>query len=173
MPFGLKMGMSKEQLGTKEQVAPGMYKIARVPRPHPDFESYVAQIGPTTGLCYLKALGKKIATSIYGPALRLEYTKIRDQVASTYGKYSETDILRPGSIWDEPRDWMMGLVKKERMLASQWSSETNATLRPGLREVIVGVSAFSTENGFVWLEYYFDNEPRCEKEINDTSSAVL
>jgi hypothetical protein len=68
---------------------------------------------------------------------------------------------------------MMGLVKKERMLASQWSSETSATLRPSLREVIVGVSAFSTENGFVWLEYYFDNEPRCEKEINDTSSSVL
>lgn len=173
-PFGLRRDMTRTQLGTKvEQIAPGTYKLASVPRPHPDFESYVVQVGPTTGLCFVKAIGKNVTTGAYGTELKSHFTKIRDQVASTYGKYQEVDMLRTGSIWDEPRDWMMGLAKKERLLFTKWAVDTGATMRQGLRDVFLGAAALSSSTGYVVLEYYFDNEPQCQKEIDNASGTVF
>lgn len=44
-------------------------------------------------------------------------------VADTYGEYEEVDLLLPGSIWDEPEDWMMGLRQNERIVQSVWNQE--------------------------------------------------
>src|SRR5690606_30552828 len=125
-------------------------------KPHPVFEAYILQIGPTQGLCFVKGLGKDVETSVYGSELRTAYTKLRDQVEQSYGTYRETDTLLPGSIWSEPRDWMMALVKKERMLAATWNKETRATLRRDLRDIYLVASALSSETGWLSLEYYFD-----------------
>ena len=173
MPFGLRKGMTKAQLGAKEQVAPGMYKLSRVPKPHPDFEFYVVQIGPTTGLCFVKAVGNDVITSVYGTEIKAQYKKIRDQVASTYGNYRERDLLLPGSIWNELNDWSMALFKKERVLMASWNLDSGATLRRGLRDVYVNASAARAGTGYVSVEYYFDTETQCQKEIDNASGSVF
>jgi hypothetical protein len=35
-------------------------------------------------------------------------------------------IFAPGSIWDEPNDWMMALRKQERFLAAYWKKNRKA-----------------------------------------------
>src|SRR5262245_32212432 len=85
MPFGLQMGMTKAQLGLVESarpVAPGMYKLTTVPKPHPEFESYLVQVAPTTGLCFVKAIGKDISTNVYGSDLKRKYEDMRDQLGA-------------------------------------------------------------------------------------------
>jgi hypothetical protein len=137
-PFGLKQGMTRAQLGPKLEKldAPGMYKLVTVPRPHPDFESYILQIGPTTGLCFVKGVGTDVATSVYGSELKSRFQKVRDQLVAVYGKLQETDMLLQGSIWDEPRDWMAGLLKKERLLFGKWHRDVGSSLKVGLREIL-------------------------------------
>jgi len=37
------------------------------------------------------------------------------------------DMLLPGRIWNEPNDWMMELIKKERWLAALWEAEEKSS----------------------------------------------
>ncbi len=45
-----------------------------------------------------------------------------------YGKRTKYDYLRSGSIWDEPKDWMMSLRQEERTLALFWSIDNGSVL---------------------------------------------
>ena len=166
-PFGLTRGMTEAQFGLRlKKRAGGMYELATVPEPNPAFAYYLVEIGPTTGLCFVKAVGKEVTTSVDGIQLRSQFSRVRDELALTYGQYGETNRLLQGSMWHEPLDWMMGLVKEERLILAVWSPDTGANLAPGLREIFLTVSALSTHRGYVVLEYYFDNEDQCDREID-------
>jgi hypothetical protein len=173
-PFGLRQGMSVEQLGAKAaDIGGGMYKLTSVPRPHPDVEFYVAQVSPRTGLCYVKGVGKQVRTSAYGTELRSQFENIRDEISATYGRYRSVDMLLSDSIWNGPRDWMAGLADRQRLLFAQWTKETRANLSPPLASVFLGANAKSNESGYVVVEYYFDNEPECQQEIDNAAAAAL
>ena len=165
-PFGLKQGMSADELGGQD-IGGGMYKLTSVPLPHPDLEFYVAQVSPRSGLCYVKGVGKPVRSSAYGTELKSRFENMRDEVGATYGHYRGVDMLLSDSIWEGPRDWMAALAERERLLFAHWNEETRATLRPHLTSVFVGASAKSSESGFVVVEYYFDNEPDCQQEIDE------
>ena len=118
-PFGLEKGMSLKDIGGKpEKVGHGIYKLSSVPKPHSAFEAYVVRISPKGGLYWIKAIGKDIATSTYGVELKSAFNEMEEKLGATYGKHKTMDFLMPGSIWNEPNDWMMGLIKKERILAA-------------------------------------------------------
>jgi len=172
-PFGLKQGMSVEQLGGQAaDVGGGMYKLTSVPLPHPDLEFYVAQVSPRSGLCYIKGVGKPVRTSEYGTELRRRFENMRDEMSAAYGRYRSVDMLLSDSMWEGPRDWMAGLAERERLLFAHWNEETRATLRPHLTSVFIGASAKNSESGYVVVEYYFDNEPGCQQEIDDGLQAA-
>ena len=171
-PFGLKQGMSVQQLGQAADVGGGMYKLTSVPAPHPDLEFYVAQVSPRTGLCYIKGVGKQVRTSAYGTELRLQFENMRDEMSAAYGHPRTVDMLLSDSIWEGPRDWMAGLAERERLLFAHWNEETRATLRPHLTSIFIGASAKNSESGYVVVEYYFDNEPDCQQEIDEGLQAT-
>jgi hypothetical protein len=130
-PFGLEMGMSLKDIGGKpEKVGPGKYKLTNVPRPHSAFGMYVVQVAPVGGLCWIKAIGKTLATSSYGIELKSALKKMEQKLEASYGKHKTIDFLMPGSYWDEPRDWMTGLIKKERVFGAIWEAEEKSSL-PG------------------------------------------
>ena len=167
-PFGLKQGMSVEQLGGQpDSIGGGMYKLTSVPVPHPDLEFYVAQVSPRSGLCYIKGVGRPVRTSAYGTELKVRFENMRDEVSATYGHYRSVDMLLSDSMWEGPRDWMAGLAERERLLFAHWNEDTRATLGPHLTSVFVGASAKSSQSGYVVVEYYFDNEPDCQQEIDE------
>jgi len=167
-PFGLKQGMSARQLGGQAvDIGGGMYKLTSVPSPHPGMEFYVAQVSPRTGLCYIKAVGKPVPTSGYGTELQSQFENMRDEISAAYGHPRTVDMLLSDSMWEGPRDWMAGLAERERLLFAHWTSESRATLGPHLTNVFVGASAKTSESGYVVVEYYFDNEPECQQEVED------
>lgn len=59
--------------------------------------------------------------------------------------------LKAGSIWDESRCWMMGLLKKERVLVSFW--DVKSTLPNHITSITLEASALSTEEGYILLTY--------------------
>jgi hypothetical protein len=149
----------------------GLYHLAAVPSPHPAFESYLVQIGPNTGLCFVKAIGVTIPTSAFGTQLRAEFSKLREELSRMYGSHRETDGLRAGSLWNEPHDWTMGLLKKDRLLAATWDGTTGARLSSELRVVYLTTTASAPDSGWLSLEYYFDNEEQCERELDRETAA--
>jgi len=90
------------------------YSTSSLPRSHPDFNLYTLRITPTHGLCSIVAMGRVINTSVYGTELINAFNNIESSLTSKYGTPKHLDYLLPGSIWHEPNDWMMSLLKKER-----------------------------------------------------------
>ena len=165
-PFGLNMGMTIKQIDTiAEQVAPSVYITSKVPKSHSAFENYGVKVGPKSGLCWIKAIGKDISTSSYGIDLNSEFEEMEQKLTKTYGKSEITDLLMPGSTWNEPNDFMMAMIKKERYLMAIWEPTKGSKLKGDLIQVGLIATASGLEKGYLSLEYSFSNKEACEKEI--------
>ena len=165
-PFGLWVGMKTSEIEAPlEEIAPFKYKTTTLPKPHSAFEFYILQITPKSGLSWVKALGKNVPTNGYGFELQSVFSEMEGKLSRSYGRNTRTDALLPGSIWNEPRDWMQALLKRERILVSAWDEKSGATLPEGLTSIYLGVSAVDTESGFISLEYTLENNGESEAEI--------
>jgi len=69
-----------------------------------------------------------ISTSVYGFELKAKFEEMEDKLRTIYGEGEKIDNLLTGSMWSEPKDWMMALVKKERFLRAHWSKKNGASL---------------------------------------------
>ena len=173
-PFGLKMGMPLEQIDAKaKQLAPGKYQITNVPKPHSAFESYVVQVAPKAGLCWIKAIGKDITTSSYGVELKSAFYDMKEKLDKAYGNSKTTDRLLPGSIWHESNEWMMGLIKKERFLFAIWEKETGAKLKNNIITITMAAKPSARSKGYIGVDYSFSNEEECNKEIESQEDGAL
>ena len=122
--FGLKMGMKLNQIDKHaKKLGNDIYEIT-VPKPHSLFNLYIVRISPTKGLYWLKAISKDISTSVYGTELVSEFDDLEKKLKKVYGENKRLDFLQYESIWNEPKDWMMALMKKERTLIAYWDKST-------------------------------------------------
>ena len=173
-PFGLWMGMTLEEVGTSlEQVAPGKYITATVPRPHSAFENYVLQIAPRCGLSWIKAIGKTIPTSVFGLELRSAFDAMETKLDASYGRHSRTDVLLPGSIWNEPGDWMQSFLQRERVLMSQWAPEHKSALKDSIMSVGLILCVADSTSGYICIEYSFENGGASDAELAKLEDDVL
>lgn len=174
-PFGLEMGSSLTDLKKQIPLKPentGLYTTQSVPTPHPDFQSYNLIISPNHGLCKIIALSKNISTSIYGSELINKFSNIESALTNKYGTPQKFDHLRHGSLWKEPRDWMMGLLKRERTLSSFWSNDKQ-TLPDHLQAISIEARAASTELAGLILTYEFTNTDQCLDWIKSQKNSGL
>lgn len=165
-PFGVDMGMKVEKLGEPESIlSTGYYHFATMPKSHPAFEGYVVQATPEQGVCWIKAVGLDIPTNEDGTELRAGFEEMRVKLQRVYGKHDMTNHLDPESIWNEPEDFMAGILFDERVYIADWSSEYGSTLDDNL--IKVGLLAEATENtiGYYSVEYYFENHELCDAEV--------
>jgi len=173
-PFGLWMGMKLEDISAQaEEVAPFKYRISTPPKPHSAFDAYVVQIAPVSGLSWIKAIGRTVSTSSFGTDLEGKFDEMEQKLIKSYGPCTRTDALMPGSIWNEPRDWMTGLMKKERYLFCTWDQKSGAFLQNGLKAVVLGATALDDESGYVSVEYSFDNDSESDSEISSLEDDAL
>lgn len=165
-PFGLEMGMSLQAIGGKpKKLNSGQYLLTNVPKPHLAFEKYIVEVAPKSGLCRIKAIGKDIPTSVFGLELTSSFRNMKDKLEKSYGKHETTDLLLSESIWNEPRDFMRGMIKKERFLYAIWSGEKNSTLTNNLKEIGLSAEALTENTGYLDIIYSFENAESCEAEL--------
>lgn len=179
-PFGLEPGLSKKNIEdmTGEELkpyegVPNLYTIKSPPKKNAEFEGFGLLISPKSGLCQIRALGKNVDTDSYGIALQSKYKELLDSLSSIYGKPKSTDLLLSGSIWKEPQDWMMALNKKERFLSAQWAGSPATPLKNKLVMVSMEARANGSGEGYVYLQYDFDNIDACNAEIEDAKKSSL
>lgn len=172
-PFGLKMGMSLEQISNEyELLSHGIYRLISVPKPHSEFESYIVRVSPTHGLYWIKAIGKTIVTSSHGIELRLTFDRMIEKLQVSYGEVSIKDFLLPGSIWGDSNDFMMGLIQKERNLYALWD-KTNLSDKNDLMTLFLGANAVDRNSGYIALEYSFNNESVAESDLSQAEDSSL
>jgi hypothetical protein len=176
-PFGLDMGMTLDQVKNKTSKDPellrdDLYKVDP-PNKNDMFESYVVQISPNYGIVWIKAIGKGITTNGYGIQLQTAFENLVSSIERTYGKYKKTDFLIRGSIWDDPNDFMMGLLRKERYLMAGWDKESGSTLPNDIVSIGVIATASSSSMGYLSLEYYSPNEKKATDEKTAKQDSVF
>lgn len=165
-PFGLEMGMSLKEIGGKpEKIGPGKYKITVVPKPHSAFQFYVVQVAPVGGLCYIKAMGNQIETSVYGSELKSDFSEMEGKLEKSYGEHKTVDSLREGSIWHEPNEFMMSMLKKERKLMAFWFADAGSIFSDNILKVTLSASAVLQDRGILSIDYLFSNVESCDVEL--------
>jgi hypothetical protein len=168
-PFGTEMGMSKEELGikgTNEEISTFKWKLASLPKTSKLIDFYVVTVTPKNGLCAIRAVGKDVTTSAYGTQLRSAFEKINKSLQKKYSKGESYDFLNAGSIWDDERDFMMGMLKKERHLAYSYKEENGSTMVENVSSVFLAAGALSKQKGYVAINYSFENHEGCSAEID-------
>jgi hypothetical protein len=167
-PFGLQMGMTKDQIGEiKKEVSPYKFQLSTVTKPHPDLQTYVVTVTPNAGLCFIRALSPTLQVKPDGTELKSKFEDLKSQVEGIYGMPHVVDSLQADSTRTKPADWMMGLLQKERTLLARWSAtDDNLPMKPTIRKIYVGAFAESKNSGYLAMEYYFDNYDSCQSEIS-------
>jgi hypothetical protein len=161
-PFGVNMGTPVENYkACQPKDTAGYYRCSTLPRTHEDIEYYIIESWPATGVCFVKGMGNTISIDVYGTTLRAKVDEIAAQMSETYGRADKNDFLGVGSIWKDPRDWSMAILKNERYYSYNWSNKTGASLKDGIAKIYVGARGLTTDKGYVVVEFYFQNEPNC------------
>ena len=182
-PFGLKMGLTDDQLKAAipdiQAAATNIFSTSSPPKPHDSFETYMLITSASTGLCKITAVGKTIQTSQFGDELRNAHKNLKVALTERYGQpISDHDFLKHGSMWNESKYWMMGLLKKDRIVATFWERKTDknpkgADLPNDIDSIIVESSAEGTDAGHITLRYAFTNEDACVDAIKKEKNKAL
>lgn len=174
-PLGMEQGMTKadiERTAKLKPEGPYQFSASSLPNGHPDFTDYRLLITPEHGLCKVVAWTSPIRASSYGEEIANTYKRFHAPLTAKYGAGKEYDFLRSGSIWKEPREWMMSLLKKERVLSTYWTNDQK-TLPDNLLSIGLEAVATGMEQGLVNISYEFSNLPRCIEWIKAQKDSKL
>ena len=173
-PFGLWMGMTESDFDDPlEELSQCKFKACSVPESHSAFDLFIVQITPKNGLSWIKAVGKTVDSSAYGIELKSTFESMESKLASTYGKHKKHDFLMADSIWNEPRDWMQGIVSRERVLMAVWSRKDGSSLSNSLVSVGLFANVCDTSSGYIAIEYTFENGAKADVEIASLEDCAL
>lgn len=162
-PFGFRFGTPKKDLERFVSVPEvgGVYATTRAPTPHPEFAMYFLVADDSVGLCKVSARSAAISINPFGEQAKRRFREFKEDLVERYGKGEHMDVLTPGSIWDEPRDWAMAMMKEERTVVSIWSKENGDRLPPNISTLGIKISALSVDKATIVAEYESIDAPAC------------
>lgn len=148
------------------------YKIIREVTDGNLFDELRVIITKKYGLVRITAYTETKDTNVYGDNIKDDFKNLYNALSKKYGEGIKYDFLRKGSIWNEPEDYTMGLLKEERHLAAFWTKDD------GLKsEDLIGISLqilmLNNESYFIGLTYELRNLKEYIAEEKVLSEAKL
>ena len=183
-PFGLKMGMSQEEVerfAKLERKGATRFDSNGAPVPHPLFEDYIYRFGDGIGLCNVKAISKTIPTNVFGAGAKEAFESISEPLEEKYGKATFTiDRVRRGSLWTKPEHWTMGLLKEDRELRKSWfvgelegmKNESKLPIQ-NVESIVLETLGTGMNDVVLALEYSFSNNDECVKQEQKSKNKAL
>lgn len=174
-PLGMEMGTPLTEIQSKVKLkteSPYQFSTPSLPDSHPDFNDYRMVVTPQHGLCKLTAWASAIRTSVYGSELLSSFDRYFNVMTTKYGTGKRFDYLNSGSIWNDGKDWMMALRKKERTLAVIWTAKELA-LPDNLAAIKIEAYVGGAETGLISISYEFKNASDCIDWIQSRKDSKL
>ena len=163
-PFGLKMGMTIDEIAEQCKEEPSfvkddIYWIKPI-KNHPLFSYYAVYVSEKTGLYQIRAISAPITSNKFGTELKNAFNNVKDRIAKTYGKPKITDRYNniAASYYQKDEYWFYALREGSRELSTVWGY--NSSLADNLDTVALECSVTSglyEGNGQLILYYYFNN----------------
>lgn len=171
-PFGFKMGSNPtEYAGCNLLKTNGYYLCNTAPKAHSAFGEYVLLAADGFGICWVKGLGVKFSADAFGVVVKSKVNEISGQVSAKYGPGKLTDLLLSGSIWKEPKYWMVGLLKNERIYGTKWEDTDKLRDFPDIGSIFVGPVASSSDTASIVVEFYGKNFESCKVAASKNDSS--
>lgn len=173
-PFGLKMGMTIEEIAEQCENEPTHIKddiyLVQPIKSHPVFSHYAVYVNEKTGLYQIRAISSSITTNKYGTELQNTFNNVKDRIAKTYGKPKINDKYNntADSYYQEDEYWFYALREGSRELSAVWGY--NSSLADNLDTVALEcsvTSGFYEGSGQLILYYYFTNARAVEDEQDE------
>lgn len=170
-PFGLKMGMTIDEIGEQCEEEPSFVKddiyLIKPVKKHPLFEYYAVYVNEKTGLYQIRAISLPIASNKFGTELKDAFNNVKDRIAKTYGKPKIIDRYNntADSYYQKDEYWFYALREGSRELSAAWGY--NSSLADNLDTVALECSVtdgFYDGTGQLILYYYFNNISGVEDE---------
>lgn len=160
-PFGLDMGMNIEQLKSITNIEGNnndeVFKCTKVPNPSSIFDAYYISVDGKVGLYRIMAVVNLNQLSNYGDQIKTNFNYIEELINNKYGKGTRYDFLKANSLWKDPNEWTMSLLKKERVLNDFWLNSDGLNMPDHINSIALAGVAFSRTSGGVSLTYEFTN----------------
>jgi hypothetical protein len=179
-PLGFAAGLSKDEIEAMTGVTlslidekQSLYGLEKSPKPNSSFAQFALVVSPTAGLCQIRAISNDIHTSRFGYELKSSFDEMKGALTEVYGKPVLMDTLIAGSIWREPKEWMMSLRQKERYLSVAWTATSASPLKYNLSEIEMDARATSSDEGYYMLQYTFNNWNVCQSEAKAKARSSL
>ena len=173
-PFGLKMGMTVEEIAEQCEEEPSYFEddiyFVKPIKKHPLFDYYAVYVNEKTGLYQIRANSSPITTNKFGTELKNAFNSLKDRIAKTYGKPKVTDKYSNASDSYHQQDeyWFYSLREGSRELSAVWGY--NSALSDELKSVALECtvsSGFYDGTGQLVLYYYFKNASAVEDEQDE------
>lgn len=169
-PFGLAMGERIEDVSGATQIKPGWYKVNKTPIASSDFDGFLVEAYPETGICFIKGIGPTIEGDSGGSQLRMNIDNIAASMETKYGSPKHTDYCDSESSTCNPGYWTMHISSGSRIYSYSWEFKNPIN---GIGEAYVGASATSSLEGYAVIEYYSSQKKECKAAAAKAGAAAL
>ena len=167
-PFGLKMGMTIEEIAEQCEEEPSFVKddiyLVKPIKKHPLFSYYAVYVSEKTGLYQIRAISDSVTCNKYGTEIQNAFNSVKDRISKTYGKpriINKVDSTI-SSFLQKDEDWFHTLKDGARQLSAIWGENTELT--DNLISVALDCVADNYEDAHLVLYYYFTNSTSVEDE---------
>lgn len=173
--FGVGMGDPVGKYSPKaasDRSNPNFVSIT-VPEPNPEFVSYVALTDESGVICRVTGVGRDHDNDDYGTETKKIFINMKTALEERYGRNKFFDFIRYGALWNEPREWIWSIYKKERSLSAFWDADEKSNLPPSISSIVLSTKAVSANAAYITLSYEFSNISRCLSARNAAASRGL
>ena len=167
-PFGLKMGMTIEEIAEQCEEEPSFVKddiyLIKPVKKHPLFSYYAVYVNEKTGLYQIRAISDSMTCNDYGTEIQNAFNSVKDRIAKTYGKPRIINKV-DASLSDymkQDKHWFYNLKNGAQQLSAIWGEKTE--LADNLISVALDCVADNYEDAHLVLYYYFTNSTSVEDE---------
>jgi len=174
-PFGLKMGMTIEEIAEQCEEEPSFVKddiyLVKPIKKHPLFSYYAVYVNEKTGLYQIRAISDSVTCNKYGTEIQNAFNSVKDRIAKTYGKpriINEVDSAI-SSFLQKDEYWFRTLKDGSRQLSAIWGEKTELAdnLVSVALDCVADNDVYHYEDAHLVLYYYFNNANSVEDEQDE------
>src|SRR5690606_19995800 len=108
-----------------------------------------------------------------GTSVRNDFDGVRRQLDSAYGMSDLFSSSTPSSRLTPPEDWTRSIYRGERHHQAAWREDHGSTMKDGVSEILLTVSAPYASSAYIGIQYTFENYAQCREELDGIGAGVL
>nr|WP_318681869.1 hypothetical protein [uncultured Treponema sp.] len=174
-PFGLKMGMTIEEIAEQCEEEPSFVKddiyLVKPIKKHPLFSYYAVYVNEKTGLYQIRAISDSVTCNKYGTEIQNAFNSVKDRIAKTYGKPRIINKVDSAisSFLQKDEYWFRTLKDGSRQLSAIWGEKTELADNLVLvaLDCVADNDIYHYEDAHLVLYYYFNNANSVEDEQDE------